>query len=110
TVGNHGPQAATHVVVVDQLPAGTEWQGSFWLVGIPDDFVWDPTANTITLTYNTLAAGGSVSSRTVVKALTAGVKTDTATVSSDQVDPNSADNTASASTTVVAPSADLAVG
>jgi uncharacterized repeat protein (TIGR01451 family) len=102
TLTNNGPSAATSVRAVDQLPAGLTFvsanpsQGTYnsatgvWAAGTVGTTGPSPTL-TITTTVDSAAA-----------------RTNTATVSGDQVDPNSANNSASV-TVRPQPAADLAI-
>jgi uncharacterized repeat protein (TIGR01451 family) len=107
TVGvtNNGPSKATHVVVTDTLPAGT----TFMTSTIPC------TGAPLTCNIGSMANGASTSFTITVKVAanllsSLGVSsttiTNTASVDSDQFDPNPANNTATAST-LVTESADL---
>jgi uncharacterized repeat protein (TIGR01451 family) len=102
TVTNNGPSAATSVRAVDQLPAGLT-------------FV---SANPSQGTFNTATgvwAAGTVSTTGAPPMLTITTRVDseaprtnTATISADQFDPNSANNSASVTVTP-RPTADLAI-
>ncbi len=98
-VTNDGPDAATNVVMVDNLPSGTSYQsatGTGWLC-YPD--LIDPI---YTCERDTLAVGDAPAITIIVTApSTAGVITNTATVTADETDTNPANNTDSEDTTVV---------
>jgi len=86
TVTNDGPNSATNVAVLDQLPAGltfvssTPSQGSY----VNGTGIW---------TVGTLTNGGSATLQIVATVATSGAKTNTAQVSSsDQFDPDSTPN------------------
>jgi uncharacterized repeat protein (TIGR01451 family) len=108
TVTNQGPSAAPNVVVTDTLPlsanvtfgSATPSQGT---CGAPNPLVCNLGA---------LASGASATVTIVVNvgAAATGPLSNTATATSDLPDPNSANNTATTSTTVAAtPSANLSV-
>jgi uncharacterized repeat protein (TIGR01451 family) len=101
TLSNNGPGTATNVQVIDPLPAGlafvsaTPSQGTYGSVS----GLW---------TVGTVAAGATQTLVLVTHVATADVVTNIATIASaDQVDPNPANNTASA--TVAPQLADLAL-
>src|SRR5439155_533555 len=106
TVSNGGPSTATSVSVTDTLPAGVTFQsasGTGWTCS--------GTNASVTCTRASLApTGGTPSTITIV--VTApnegGTIINTAAVSAATSDPNPANNTATASTTVTA-SADLSI-
>ena len=105
SVTNNGPSQATNIVVSHFLPpsavfvSATSSQGSVTFGG-----------GTVIGNIGTLPfTGVATISVTVIPTLTA-VISSTATVSSEQPDPNTANNTASATTQVNPPASDLAVG
>lgn len=103
TLTNNGPDAATGVLVNDLVPFGlvfvsaTASQGAYdaligrWVVG-------------------TLSTGAPQVLSIVAAVVDASPQTNTATTSADTFDPNSANNSASATATPVQGSADLSVG
>src|SRR5262249_20537533 len=102
-VHNGGPSDATGVAISDTLPTGVAFvSASSGCVN---------GAGTVTCTVGALANGANASESIVVTAPSAtGTVTNTAGVSGSPADPNAANNTASASTTVqAAPSADLSI-
>ncbi|OLC39516.1 MAG: hypothetical protein AUH81_01450 [Candidatus Rokubacteria bacterium 13_1_40CM_4_69_5] len=109
TVTNNGPDTATNVQVVDVLPAGT----TFLTSSVPCPST-APPAGERTCSLGTLAAGDSrtiqiqvrVNSNLVVATGGSSTLTNTATVTADQLDPDTGNNTASAET-LVNDSADL---
>jgi uncharacterized repeat protein (TIGR01451 family) len=92
TVTNHGPQTATGVTVVDNLPVGVSFvsasAGCVELDGV------------VTCSVADLPVDGVVEITIVVTADVEGVITNTATVSGLEVDPNPENNTATQETTV----------
>ncbi len=100
TATNNGPSAATGVKVTDNLPAGytfvsatttagTSWSGSIWTIG-------------------NLANGASATLTITAKVKITGPYSNTATITGDQADPISGNDSAGATTTPVIP-ADLQV-
>ncbi len=108
TVTNAGPDAAANVVLTDILPAGATLVSSTASQG------GTPTNNGGTLTANLggLASGATATLTLVVKPTAAGTLSNSASVTSDVSDPDSANNAVSESTTVAsapATASDLAV-
>jgi uncharacterized repeat protein (TIGR01451 family) len=99
TVTNHGPSAATEVTLTDTLP------GTVTLVSAPAAC---SGTTTLTCDLGTLADGASATVTITVQPTAAGTLTNTASVEANEHDPEMANNTAIATTTVTA-SADLAV-
>ena len=100
TAKNNGPTSATGVTITDTLPASVTFVSAS--TGCTNN------AGTVTCSVGTLANGKSASRTITVKSTQAGTLSNSATVRGDQYDPNSANNTATATTTVN-PAADLAV-
>jgi uncharacterized repeat protein (TIGR01451 family)/CSLREA domain-containing protein len=94
TVGNDGPDAATDVEVVDDLPAGVALVSAVPSVGSCGNT--DP----VTCTLGNLAEGQVETVTIVVRVLQAGTVLNTATVSGAEADPEPADNSSSASVDV----------
>jgi uncharacterized repeat protein (TIGR01451 family) len=107
TVTNDGPNNAESVGVSDVVPAGTGFLGA-----TPSQGSCSEAAGTVTCALGTIANGGSATITLVVRVAPnvadGSVITNTATVSSSADDPVSANDSATATTTV-ATSADLAV-
>lgn len=103
-VSNAGIDAARNLVMVDSLPYGTVFQAvtaTGWTCATPP--VGKP-GGTVTCQIDPLASGARVATSIGVKVKAhsgKGVLTNAATVSSDTHDPNTSNNTASVSTTVV---------
>ena len=92
TVVNNGPATAAGVTLTQPVPAGTT-------------FIWTTpncgqAAGTVTCNLGSLAAGAGVRAKIVVRPPAAGSVTNTATVTASQPDPNSTNNTVSATRTV----------
>ncbi len=103
TTTNNGPDAASSVVVTDTLPAGVSFvsaSGAGWSCA--------PAGNVVTCSTPALASGASAAFQVVVTAAAPGTQVNAASVGSATSDPNLANNTATASTSVAA-RADLAV-
>ena len=96
-ITNNGPSTATNVTVSDPLPSSITYNSDTY------DGSFDASTNTDSFTLGTLAPGQSISiaiDTTVNFNAPTGTLTNTATVSSSTPDPNLANNSASASTTV----------
>jgi uncharacterized repeat protein (TIGR01451 family) len=100
TVANAGPSPATNVVLTDTLPAGV----TFVSATAP----CTQTGGTVTCNLGTLASGANSVITIVITPTAAGTLNNSATVAAAEPDPNAANNTAAASTTVN-PSADVSV-
>jgi uncharacterized repeat protein (TIGR01451 family) len=97
-VTNNGPDRAIGVAVTDQLPknagygSSTSTQGSCTI---------KPSKNAVVCTIGTMASGASVTITLMVKPTSKGTITNTASVTlTSPTDPNTANNTATATTTV----------
>ncbi len=96
---NHGPDAATNVVVSDTIPASFEVISTSAAGGL----TCSNTGNSVQCTAASVANGATVNAVVHVRVAASaapGVVTNTATVVTDSTDPNTADNTDSASITV----------
>jgi len=99
TLSNHGPDAATHVSVADMLPAGLMLVSAAASQGIYAGGVW---------TVGTVDAGAAPTLILQARVVAPQAQTNIAAVThSDQFDPNSGNNSASA--TVTPQQADLAL-
>lgn len=98
TVTNAGPTDATNVTIVDTLPASTVFDSTASSQGICFE-----TNGVVTCNLGTLPAGTSTDVTITVFATVMGTITNTATVSSDQDDPDLSNNSASEDTFVVTP-------
>jgi uncharacterized repeat protein (TIGR01451 family) len=94
---NAGPDSAVATTVSDPLPADVSLVSASASAGSCSG------ASTVSCSLGTLASGGSATVTIVVKAVTAGTATNTATVSSSTPDSNMANNSATATTTIVTP-------
>jgi uncharacterized repeat protein (TIGR01451 family) len=97
-VTNNGPDKAIGVAVTDQLPknagygSSTSTQGSCTI---------KPSKNAVVCTIGTMSSGASVTITLLVKPTSKGTITNTASVTlTSPTDPNTANNTATATTTV----------
>jgi uncharacterized repeat protein (TIGR01451 family) len=95
-VTNNGPGSAPAVVLTDTLPAGSTFVSATPSVGSCAQ-----ASGTVTCQLGTLANGATATVNIAVKRSTPGTITNTASVSSDQTDPNTSDNQDSESTRVV---------
>ena len=96
---NQGPSTAHNVIVIDTLPAGTTFKSV-------DDADCVASGGVVTCHEGTIASGASGHIRLVASADQLGALHDAATVSADEPDPDSSNNSASADVTV-GPTADL---
>ena len=110
-VTNNGPSAASDVSLFDQLPAGLAFVSLTQTEGPPATCSL-PVLDTVSCAIGTLASGASAVFEVVlhVSETSLGTLLNTATVSSSApFDPDTANNSSSVATTVVAASADVAV-
>jgi uncharacterized repeat protein (TIGR01451 family) len=104
TVTNNGPQGATGVTVTDALPASLHFnsisssQGTCMRSTATNP---QPKGGTVTCSVGDLANGADASITIVVTATTPGTVTNTAKVSGNETDPDSSNNSSSATTIVV---------
>jgi uncharacterized repeat protein (TIGR01451 family) len=92
TVTNNGPDGASGVTLTDTLPAAVTFQSAS--TGCTQ------ASGTVTCNIGTLANGASATVQITVTPQSAGNITNTASVSAIEADPSTANNTASADTTV----------
>jgi uncharacterized repeat protein (TIGR01451 family)/uncharacterized delta-60 repeat protein len=104
SVTNAGPSTATNVVVTDTLPAGAVLAATNPTQGSVNN-----AAGMVTWNVGSLAYGATASLGLTVQAGAAGTLTNSAIVTSATPDPNPDDNSASVTTTVIPPTADLAL-
>lgn len=97
---SNGPSNATSTQIVDTLPAGISY--------VSGPAGCSETAGTVTCTLGTLVDAGAGTRTIVVRADTVGVKTNSASISSPVNDGAPANNTGTATTTVV-PATDLGI-
>jgi uncharacterized repeat protein (TIGR01451 family) len=102
TVTNNGPSAATNVTVNDPLPPSVTFVSAS-----PSQGSCSGTS-TVTCTLGSLASGSNATVTIVVRPTQVGTLSNTASVTGSEADPNTANNTATAPTTV-SPKADLAI-
>ena len=106
TVTNFGPSSATNVVVSDPLPVGTAFVSAIPMQGAVTN-----QAGVIVWSVGAMAKDAAATLTLVLQATnTSGTITNSVTGTTATPDPNSEDNTASVVSTVVAPTADLALG
>jgi len=98
TVHNAGPNAATGVKMTDTLPPGVAFVSATSGVG-----TCSQASGTVTCNIGSLAVNGSVTITIVVTPTAAGDITNTAYVKGTTSDPTSTNNTATLTSTVVAP-------
>ncbi|HEX3557712.1 MAG TPA: FG-GAP-like repeat-containing protein, partial [Pyrinomonadaceae bacterium] len=104
TATNNGPDPATGVAVNDPLPAGVSFVSA-----TPSQGTCSGTA-TVNCRLGTLVSGANATVTIVVTPNVAGTLTNTATVSSVQPDPHTANNSATANTTVNSPPPTFSIG
>jgi uncharacterized repeat protein (TIGR01451 family)/gliding motility-associated-like protein len=93
-VTNNGPSAATGVKVTDLLPSGYSYVSSTTATG-------SYNVSTGIWSIGTLSVGSSVSLSVTVKVLSSGSYSNTATVSGNEGDPDTGNNTSTVTPTVV---------
>jgi uncharacterized repeat protein (TIGR01451 family) len=104
TAHNNGPSDAPSVEVTDKLPSSVAYQSASSSQGSCSQ-----ASGTVTCNLGALAIGASATIQVNVSAQSSGTVTNTATISgTTSVDRNSANDSATASTTV-SPAADLAI-
>jgi uncharacterized repeat protein (TIGR01451 family) len=102
TASNLGPQAVNSVSVEQQLPSGPTFVSASSTLGS-----CSPVGNTVTCTLGTLSAGANATITVVIRPMTTGVIASTASVSGAFPDPNPVNNSANATTSVLANGIDL---
>lgn len=100
TAQNNGPSTATTVTITDPLPSQVSFSSA--------SAGCTPSGTTVTCAAGTLASGGTATFTISVIAQTVGSAVNTATITADQADPTSSNNTSSV-TTVIGPSADISI-
>ncbi len=103
TAHNSGPQDTTGVTLTDSLPAGVDFVSA-----TPTQGLCDEASGTVTCLLGALISGANASVDIVVTPQSVGSITNQASVTSDLADPDAADASASATTTVD-PVADLSL-
>ena len=103
TVTNNGPDAATGVTTTDALPGGVTFVSATSTAGKCAE-----SSGVVTCFAGALDIGETVTTTVVVIPTATGVITNTASVSGDELDPDSTNNTATSQTTVVG-GADLSI-
>ena len=99
TVTNNGADKATGVSVADQLPKNAGYGSSAATQG---SCAIKPSKNVVSCVIGTMANGASVTITVMVKPTSKGTITNTASVTATSpTDPNTANNTATATTTVL---------
>ena len=102
-VGNNGPGDATNVTITDVLP------NSVTLVSAtPTQGSCNPPGNPVVCNLGTILATNLANINVVVKPNNTGTISNQVTVSGDQADPNTV-NDSSTATTTIAPTADLSI-
>jgi uncharacterized repeat protein (TIGR01451 family) len=94
-VSNAGPDGATGVTLTDTLPAGTSFQSA-----TPSQGSCGQAAGTVTCNLGSLASGASATIEIKVAPQNTGTITNTASATGGQSDPDTANNSATATTTV----------
>ena len=106
-VSNSGPDTASNVVLVDDLPGGVAFVSA-----TPGQGSCSQAGGVITCNLGNMADGENVGVEIVVSTTTAGILTNQASASADTTDPNPANNSANEDTTVnptPVPEADLSI-
>jgi uncharacterized repeat protein (TIGR01451 family) len=95
TATNNGPNDATGVMLTDTLPTGVSF------VSVTPSQGTCTKLDAVTCSLGTLASGANATVSLVVTPTTAGSITNTASVSGNETDPNTANNTATQSTAII---------
>lgn len=103
-VTNHGPSAASGVILTNPLPAGVTFISANSTQGSCTN-----SAGTVTCNLGSLAKDASATVTLVVQPTLVGTINNTATARANESDANFANNSATATTSVNIPTADLAV-
>jgi len=97
TAHNAGPHDATGATLTDPLPAGVTFDSA-----TPSQGSCSESAGTVTCALGTIADGGTATIQILVRPSAPGTLSNEASVSSELGDPSTADNSATAETTVTA--------
>jgi uncharacterized repeat protein (TIGR01451 family) len=97
-VTNNGPASATTVTVADTLPAAVTYLSVTTNTGTCSE-----AGGTVTCLLGTMANAGTATITILTVAGTPGVVSNTATVTADQTDPNTANNSSTQTETIAAP-------
>jgi uncharacterized repeat protein (TIGR01451 family) len=97
-VTNNGPATATNVIVTDTLPSVVTFLSSTTTQGTCSE-----AGGTVTCQLGSMANGANATVTILTIPGTPGVVSNTATVSADQTDPNTANNTSTQTETITAP-------
>lgn len=92
SISNSGPDSADNVVMTDTLPAEVSY--------VSNDSGCSENSGVVTCNLGTIPNGSSVTVEIVVTAVTAGQPSNTVTVSSDTIDPNSGNNASTDDSTI----------
>ncbi|MER7580999.1 DUF11 domain-containing protein [Kitasatospora sp. NPDC097691] len=107
TVKNNGPDPVAHPVVTDTLPVGATFVD--FGPGTPTGCSWNSVPRQYTCDVGALASGASTTVTAEFSYANTGSYTDAASVQSELPDPNTANNSATATVTVRALSGDVAL-
>ena len=92
---NAGPSSATGATLTDNLPSGSTYNNAF-----PSQGSCSQASGTVTCTFGTIASGADAIAVISIRQPAAGSITNNASVTSTVTDPQTANNSASAGTTV----------
>jgi uncharacterized repeat protein (TIGR01451 family) len=98
TVTNNGPAQATNVTVTDTLPTAVTYFSA-----LPGAGTCSEAGGAVTCMLGTIANGGTATIAIITFAGVPGVVTNTASVTADQTDPNTNNNSSSQTETILAP-------
>jgi uncharacterized repeat protein (TIGR01451 family) len=97
-VTNNGPASATTVTVADSLPTAVTYLSVTTTTGACSE-----AGGTVTCLLGTIANAGTATITILTVAGTPGIVSNTATVTADQTDPNTANNSSTQTETIAAP-------